>query len=374
MSAPRTYLDHNASSPLRPEARAAMLDALEASGNPSSVHAEGRAARAIVEDARETVARLAGARAGDVMFTSGGTEAANTVIRSGFDAIAFAGIEHDCVRQAALATGARIVELPVDADGLIEGEAIDRLDAATGRMLVCLQYANNETGVIQPVAQLAARAKAKGAHVLVDAVQAAGKIEIEVKALSADAVILSAHKLGGPKGAGAIVTTGGWTPAPLVRGGGQERGRRAGTENVAGIAGFGAVARVALRDLDDMSRIASLRDRLVDGARGLTPDAVLVAEGAPRLANTALLAWPEAKAETLVMALDLEGAAVSAGAACSSGKVGNSATLAAMGLPATIRDSAIRVSLGWTTTDEDIERFLAAWAAVTARMEKRRVA
>lgn len=374
MSAPRTYLDHNASSALRPEARAAMLAAFETSGNPSSVHAEGRAARAIIEEAREDVARLAGARAADVIFTSGGTEAVNTVIRSGFDAIAFAGIEHDCVRQAALATGARIVELPVDADGLIEGEAIDRLDAATGRMLVCLQYANNETGVIQPVAELAARAMAKGAHVLVDAVQAAGKIEIEIRALSADAVILSAHKLGGPKGAGAIVTSGAWTPSPLIRGGGQERGRRAGTENVAAIAGFGAAARTALRDLGDMKRIAGLRDRLVDGTRDLTPSALLIAEHAPRLANTALIAWPDAKAETLVMALDLEGIAISAGAACSSGKVGKSATLVAMGLAPAIRDSAIRVSLGWSTTDEDIERFLAAWAAVTARMEKRRVA
>jgi cysteine desulfurase len=355
-----------------------MLAVLDAAGNPSSVHGEGRRARAIVEESREAVARLVCARPEDVVFTSGGSEAANAVIRSGFDVIAFAGIEHDCVRQAALATGARIVELPVSADGVIEAGGLDRalahLDAAGSQILVSLQLANNETGVIQAVGDLAHRAKARGAVVLTDAVQAAGRMTIDVRRLGADAVVLSAHKLGGPKGVGAIVTPGPWAVTPLVRGGGQERGRRAGTENVAGIASFGAAARAAVRDLDRTTGMARMRDRMVKDARRATPDVILIAEGVERLPNTALIAWPEAKAETLVMALDLEGIAVSAGSACSSGKVGKSATLEAMRVPMAIRDSAIRVSLGWSTTEDDIECFLAAWQRVTERMERRRVA
>jgi cysteine desulfurase len=377
MIRPRTYLDHNASAPLRSEARQAMLAALEAVGNPSSVHAEGRAARAIVEEAREDVARLVAARPEHVVFTSGGSEAVTTVIRSGFDGIASAGVEHDCVRHAALATGARLAELPVSADGLIDIDGLERgLDSLDARnpKLVCLQLANNETGVLQPVGVLAARAKARGAIVLSDAVQAAGKVPIDSAHLGADAITLSAHKLGGPKGVGAIVTTGAWTPAPLMRGGGQERGRRAGTENVAGIAGFGAACRVALAELDRMPRIGCMRDRLIACVRAATPEVVVIAERAPRLPGTALMAWPGVKAETLVMALDLEGIAVSAGAACSSGKVGRSATLAAMQMPHDVADAAVRVSLGWSSSEDDIERFRAAWARVTERMVKRRVA
>lgn len=378
MSDLRAYLDHNASSPLRPEARAAMLAALEASGNPSSVHAEGRAARAIVEAARVQVATLVGALPENVVFTSGGTESINTVLAQGHDLVAIAGIEHDSVRQAARSHGARIAELPVSVDGLIDPDGLDRAldgnDRGRGRVLVALQLANNETGVVQDAARLAERARSRGAQVLVDAVQAAGKLPVDAASLAADAIVLSAHKLGGPKGAGAIVVRNGFAVERLLHGGGQERGQRSGTENVAGIAGFGAAATAALRDLADMPRIEQLRDRLVDGLRQLTPDTILVGASAPRLPNTAMIAWSEAKAETLVMALDLEGVAVSAGAACSSGKVGKSATLEAMGLPPSIRESAIRVSLGWSTTEQDIERFLTAWARVSERLEKRRVA
>lgn len=375
MSGSRTYLDHNASSPLRPEARAAMLAALDVIGNPSSVHSEGRAARAIIEDARETVAALVSASPKNVIFTSGGTEAVNTVVSGGYDHIALAGIEHDCVRQAVRASEASIKTVQITADGLVLPDALRRsLAECHGKTLICIQAANNETGVLQDVTGLAAIADEADAVLMSDVVQAVGKVAVDMSGPGADVIVLSAHKLGGPKGVGAIVVRDGLAVGRLLHGGGQERGRRAGTENVAGIAGFGAAATAALGDAGRMDGIAQMRDRLIDGVRGLTPDARLIGEGASRLANTALMSWPEAQAETLVMALDLEGIAISAGAACSSGKVGASATLAAMGMPPAIRDSAIRVSLGWSTTDEDIERFLTAWAAVTARMEKRRVA
>ncbi|MFO1171891.1 MAG: cysteine desulfurase family protein [Hyphomicrobiaceae bacterium] len=375
MSVSRTYLDHNASSPLRPEARAAMVAALDVVGNPSSVHAEGRRARAIIEAAREQVAALVGAQPKNVVFTSGGTEAVNTIVAGGHDCIAVAGIEHECVRRAADASRALIEDVPVDLDGVIAPKEIARILAeSSGMALVCIQAANNETGVRQDLTTLAEVAHATDALVFSDAVQAAGKVAIDMTGPGPDVIALSAHKLGGPKGVGAIVLREGIALERLLHGGGQEQGRRAGTENVAGIAGFGAAAKAALDEVGCSTGLAQMRDRVVEGVRALTPHVCLIGEGAARLPNTALVAWPQAKAETLVMALDLEGIAVSAGAACSSGKVGRSATLEAMGLAPSIRDSAIRVSLGWSTTEEDIERFLAAWARVSERLEKRRVA
>ena len=377
MTGERTYLDHNASAPLRPEARAAIVAAMDAIGNPSSVHREGRAARALIEDAREHVAALADARAADVTFTSGGSEAANAVVRSGYDVIIFSEIEHDCVREAAVASCARLMPVPVDRNGVVEidrvGEALARVDTNAARVLLCLQSANNETGVIQPVAHAAAMARAAGADVLVDAVQAAGKLPISLADSGAHALAVSAHKLGGPKGVGAVITTPDWRLAPLIRGGGQEKRRRAGTENVPGIVGFGAAARAALENFADMRRITALRDHLEREARAAAPGTEIAGGGAERLGNTSCLLMPGTSAETAVIRFDLAGVAVSSGSACSSGKVGQSHVLAAMGLGARA-GQAIRVSLGWTTTESDVERFLDIWRVIHARQEQRWIA
>ncbi|MEZ5843993.1 MAG: cysteine desulfurase family protein [Hyphomicrobiaceae bacterium] len=364
----RAYLDCNASAPLRPEARAAMVAALDLVGNPSSVHEEGRAARAAVETARERVALLAGVTPADVVFTSGGSEAITAFIRSGYDAVVVAGIEHAAVHEAAAASGAQVIGLAVDPDGLVTADALDAaLEVANPperRVLVCLQLANNETGVIQPVAELARRARAHGASVLCDAVQAAGRLPLDLDALGVDALALSAHKIGGPKGVGALVLKPGLTPRPLVAGGGQERRRRGGTENVAGIAGFGAAAGAAQVGLADMARLAGLRDRCETIARRAVPETVIVARHAPRLANTTCLAIPGRPAEMTVIRLDLAGIAVSSGAACSSGKVGSSRVLAAMGVPREVADGAIRVSFGWHSSETDLEAFSTAWATL----------
>lgn len=368
MTAHRTYLDHNASSPLRPEARERMLSAIEAFGNPSSVHAEGRAARALVETARAEVAALAGAQGASVVFTSGGTEAANTVIHGRWDRIFVSTIEHPAVSGPARALGADLVALPVDGDGVVDLEAAERLLSVAGngpgRSLVAVQMANNETGAIQPVAEIAALARAHGHVVVSDAVQAAGKLAIDLDALGVDALMLSAHKIGGPKGVGALVVRKGASFAPLMMGGGQERGARAGTENVAGIAGFGAAAAAAQRDLTRFAHLSVLRDRLEAGIARVTPSAVVVARSAPRLANTSLLAIPGRRGETLVIALDLEGIAVSAGAACASGKTHRSPVLSAMGYDANLAAASIRVSLGWSSREEDVDAFLEVWERI----------
>jgi cysteine desulfurase len=363
MTLARTYLDHNASAPLRSEARAAMLAALDAAGNPSSVHAEGRAARGLVEAAREEIARLVNAKPSEVVFTSGATEANNWVMTAGWDLICVSGIEHDSVLEPARASGAKLVELAVSKSGIADVGAIGKI-AGSGRALVSLMLANNETGVIQPVAEAAARAREQGLALHVDAVQAPGRIDVDFTGLGADTLALSGHKLGAPRGVGALVIRDGLSLPAFVKGGGQERRRRGGTENVAGIAGFGAVAAAIARERQAAERMAKLRSRLEEGVRRLTPTAVIVGEDAARLANTMCLALPGKAAETLVIKLDLEGVAVSAGAACSSGKVGTSHVLEAMGLPPEITRSAIRVSLGSQTQDEDIAAFLAAWEKV----------
>ena len=376
MNSARTYLDHNATAPLRPEARAAMLAALDVVGNPSSVHAEGRRARAIIEDARESVADLVGVSPAQVVFTSGATEANAWVLRAGWDAVFVAGIEHDSVLAPARSAIPRVIDVPVSDNGEIAVEGVQRAvegDALSGaKRLITLQLANNETGVVQPVAEVAALASAAGIKVHTDAVQAAGRVPVDFAQLGVDTLSLSAHKLGGPKGVGALILRDGFDPAPLVIGGGQERRRRAGTENVPGIAGFGAAAAAAKRDLAGMGRIARLRDRLEREAVAAAPGAVVVGASGQRLANTTCLALPGLAAETLVIRLDLAGVAVSAGAACSSGKVGASSVLAAMGVPTEVARSAIRVSLGWTSTEADVDAFLAAWVSIAGSYGRQR--
>lgn len=365
----RTYLDYNASAPLRQEARAAMLEALALPGNASSVHAEGRRARGIVEAAREHVARLVGSRSENVVFTSGATEANVWAIGAGWQTIVTSGIEHDSVLAPARRSKARLIGVPATADGVaMVQEMAACLDvpstSARGRTLVTLQAANSETGVLQPVEEVARSARARGAVVHTDAVQAAGRVRLDFAALGVDLMSLSAHKIGGPKGVGALILRDGLDIEPLLAGGGQEGRRRAGTENVAAIAGFGAAAQAAARDLGDMPRIAALRESLEACVRRLTPDVVVIGSVAPRLANTSCIAVPGDDARMLLIKLDLAGVAVSAGSACSSGKVGPSHVLSAMGLMPAVASAAIRVSLGHETTERDVERFVEAWRSV----------
>jgi cysteine desulfurase len=364
----RTYLDWNATAPLRAEARSAMLAAADLLGNPSSPHAEGRRAHALIESAREDVAALVGARPAEVIFTSGGTEANNAVLAAPWDRVALAGIEHASVNAAAragLGTGAqRIASIPVGRSGAIDVAVIEAVLGATRAEagLLTLQLANNETGVLQPVAAAAAVARAHGFAVHTDAVQAAGRIGIDVDALGVDYLTLSAHKLGGPTGVGALIVREGRHLPALLVGGGQERRRRAGTENVAGIAGFGAAARAATAEVAAFGRVAALRDRLEAQALALAPEALVIGCREKRVGNTTSLALPGRRAETLVIAFDLAGVAVSAGAACSSGKVGTSGVLEAMGIAEEVARAAIRVSLGWTSAQRDVNRFLTVWA------------
>ncbi len=372
MTTQRTCLDWNATAPLLPEARAAVERALDVYGNPSSVHAEGRRARAIVETAREQVAALVGAKPSEIIFTSGATEACAMVLAAPFAAILLAGIEHDAVlRPAEAATGAHTA-LEVSADGRIDiANLADKLRSAvaahgTGSTLAVLQLANNETGVLQPLTEVTAIAREAGALVFTDAAQAAGRIPVDFAALAVDFMALSAHKLGGPKGIGALVVRDGHDLPALIRGGGQERRRRGGTENIPGIAGFGAAAEVARRAIVERDRIAHLRDRLETGLLDLTPDAHIIGMGAERLPNTTCIALSGLSAETAVIRFDLAGIAVSAGAACSAGKIGASHVLMAMGLDEPTARSAVRISIGPTTTDHDIDRCIAAWREIAA--------
>ena len=359
------YLDYNATAPLRPAAAEAMARAQGLTGNPSSVHSFGRQARAALETAREQVAALACAKPAQVVFTSGGTEANNLALAgSGRARILVSGIEHDFILTAAPTAES----VPVTAEGVVDLAELARLLQTDKRpALVCVMLANNETGVIQPLADVVAIAHRAGALVHCDAVQAAGKLALDFTTLGVDLMSLSAHKFGGPKGAGALFVADAVPFTAQLRGGGQERGRRAGTENVAAIAGFGAAAEAARRDLSHLEAIAAMRDWLERDAGADVPVTRIIGAGAPRLANTSCLALPGVGAETLVMALDLAGVAVSAGSACSSGKVKASHVLKAMGLGAEIAGSAIRVSLGWASTAADVERFLAVWNEFAAR-------
>ncbi len=380
MTTERTYLDWNATAPLLPEARAAVERALDVYGNPSSVHAEGRRARAIVETAREQVAALIGARPSEIVFTSGATETCATVLAAPWAAILVSGIEHDAVLQPAEAASGKRIALGVGADGRVDvADAATKIKTAVGEhgagsILVTLQLANNETGVLQPATDVAAVAHEAGALVFTDAAQAAGRIPVDFAAIGADFVALSAHKLGGPKSVGALVIRDGRELPALIRGGGQERRRRGGTENIPGIAGFGAAAEVARKAISDRSRIAALRDRLEAGLLDLTPDARIVGAGTERLPNTTCIAVPDHAAETLVIRFDLAGIALSAGAACSAGKIGASHVLIAMGLDEATARSAVRISIGPTTTEHDIHRCLAAWREIAAHPRARTAA
>lgn len=371
-----TYLDYNATAPLRPEARAALLAALEAPANPSSVHRFGRAARGIADIARRQVADLVGAEAKRVVFTSGGTEANNLALRlaceaAGVKSLVVAAIEHDSVLRPARHLGLPLIEVAAGPDGVVTAAAVEAaLAVAAAPALVCLMLANNETGAIQPVAAVTRAAHAAGALVLCDAVQAAGKIPVDFSQLGCDFLILSGHKLGGPTGIGALVLRDDWVPAPLLRGGGQEQGMRAGTENLPGIAGFGAAAAAAQQGMYDMKQIGALRDRLQATLLAACPAAPVHGGGADRLPNTLCIGMPGVPAETQVMALDLAGVAVSAGSACSSGKVTPSHVLTAMGLPEQAAREAVRFSLGWASKPEDIERAAAAWMALWQRKAK----
>lgn len=377
MGASRIYLDHNATAPLCAAAREAMLAAMDEGGNASSVHTGGRKARARIEAARGHVAALSGAAAGDVTFTSGGTEANNLIIHSALPragALVVSSVEHPSVLEAARASGREVRLISCDSDGLVRPDALEAvLEAeAEAPALVSVMLANNETGVIQPIAELANIAHARGALFHTDAVQAAGRLPLDMAALGADYLTLSAHKLGGPQGVGAVVTACGAPLAPMLSGGGQERKARAGTENLTGIAGFGAAARQALHSLEDMSHIKGLRDELERQIQALDNQITILGAGAPRLANTALVARPGYWAETIVIALDLGGIAVSAGAACSSGKTGASHVPAAMGLDDETARSCFRVSLGPNNSPEDVENFVHTLATVLQRMKNNR--
>ncbi|MCT7375069.1 cysteine desulfurase family protein [Chelativorans salis] len=378
MAAKRIYLDHNATAPLRPAARREMLDALEAA-NPSSVHAEGRASRQIVEAARRDVAALVGGQAEHVVFTSGATEAAATLLSPhwtigraplGFSSVYVCAADHPCLLGGGRFAPEAVEKVGVDADGLIDLAALERAleghDKTQGLPLVAVHAANNETGVIQPMEEIGRLAKKAGGVVIFDAVQAAGRIPLNISAGYADFFILSSHKIGGPKGAGALVGAGDlMMPAALVKGGGQEKGHRAGTENVAAIAGFGAAARDAVAGLAQTDAVRATRDRLEAIIRDLVPDSVIYAEKAPRLPNTVFFSIPGMKAETAQIAFDLAGIALSAGSACSSGKVGPSHVLQAMGFGSDA--GALRVSIGLETVEEEIVAFGSALEKIILR-------
>lgn len=385
----RTYLDHNATSHVRPEAREALLAALDAIGNGSSVHAEGRAARGTMDAARGRVAALVGASPAGVVFTSSGTEADALALtpdyRRGetplvFDALLVSAVEHAAVLRGHRFAPEQVEVLPVDARGRLRLDGLDaalaRHAAAGRRVLLSLMVANNETGVLQPVAEAARRAHEQGALVHTDAVQAAGRIPLSLSALGVDLMSVSAHKLGGAPGAGALILADpDLRPAPLIGGGAQERGRRAGSENVPAIAAFGAAAERARASVDaDGVRINGLRERLEDALRCEFPELVLLVGDVDRLPNTSCFALPGVPAETTVIALDLAGLAVSAGAACSSGKVAASHVLGAMGVPERIARSAFRLSFGWSSGEEDVDRALGVFRRVLPGLLRRRAA
>ena len=372
----RAYFDWNATAPLRDEAREAVTAALTLTGNASSVHAEGRAARRVVEEARGHVADLTGAEARNVTFTSGATEANMLALTPAIevggrkeprDRLFISAIEHPSVRSGGRFAAAQVEELPVTARGLVDLAALTRLLAKCERPLVSVMLANNETGVIQPIAEIADIVHAASGVLHVDAVQGPGRIACNIAALGADLLSLSSHKLGGPHGAGALIRRGDLhITDSLIKGGGQERGQRAGTENVAAIAGFGAAA-VAAKQMDG-TRMAALREQTEAGIKAAAPQAVFFGADAPRLPNTSLFTVPGLKAETAIIAFDLNGIAVSSGSACSSGKVQASHVLAAMGVEPEPARGAVRISLGWSTTEEDIERLLNAWNTVVSSL------
>ena len=357
-----------------------MDAALAFTGNASSVHAEGRAVRRLIEKAREQVAQLLCADAKNVIFTSGATEANMLALtpmleiagrKEPRDRLFVSAIEHPSVRAGGRFSRESIDTLPVTGNGVVDLAALSLAVKKSARPLVSVMLANNETGVVQPIAQIAEIVHAASGVLHVDAVQGTGKIDCDIAALGADLVSVSSHKLGGPQGAGALVRRGDIHVAePLMKGGGQERGQRAGTENVAAIAGFGAAAAAATRT--DIERVAAMRDRLEQGLRRVTPDVQIFGDRETRLPNTTLFAASGVKAETAIIAFDLNGIAVSSGSACSSGKVQPSEILAAMGVDAALARGAIRASIGNITTEAEIDRFVETWNTVAGSLLKER--
>lgn len=366
------YFDYNASAPVKPAAREAVLRVLEAGGNPSSTHRAGAVARAFLEEARAALAALVNIRPQSIVFTSGGTEANNLAIlgADNLNRIYVSAAEHPSVMEAARARGVDVETIPLEVSGVVDLDwlaAALKADPEPQAALVCVMRANNETGVIQPVEAVAALTRSAGARLLVDAAQAIGKIPVDFEALGADFLTLSAHKFGGPAGAGALILRDGARVTPRNLGGGQELRRRSGTEPLPAIAGMGAAAAVAETDRPKMEAAAALRDRIETAMLEIAPQAVVFGKAAPRLPNTSAIATPGFSSETQVMALDLAGFAVSAGSACSSGKVAPSPGLRAMGAGEDLASSAIRISLGWDTTEDEVDGFIDAWRAAYER-------
>lgn len=380
MAPARLYLDWNATSPLHPAAREAVLRALDLFGNPNSVHREGRVVRAAVESARRQVATLTGADPAHVIFTSGATEAANMALTPDFrmgrtplviSHLYCSAIEHPAVREGGRFSKASMTEVAVTSSGVVDLEALRSLlavhDMSAGLPMVAIMLVNNETGIVQPIKEAAEIVHAHGGLLVVDAVQAAGRLKLDIGDLGADLMIVSSHKIGGPKGAGALVTRGEvLMPRPLIHGGGQEKGHRSGTENSLAVIGFGAAAQAATGDFEERNQTVSrLRDRLEAGMRLAAPDVIIYGADEVRVSNTTFFTLPGLKAETGQIAFDLEGVALSAGSACSSGKVGESHVLTAMGHDPKL--GALRISLGFATTDADIAEAVAAFTKIAAR-------
>lgn len=380
MAPARLYLDWNATSPLHPAAREAVLRALDLFGNPNSVHREGRVVRAAVECARRQVATFTGADPAHVIFTSGATEAANMALTPDFrmgrtplviSHLYCSAIEHPAVREGGRFSKASMTEVAVTSSGVVDLEALRSLlaahDMSAGLPMVAIMLVNNETGIVQPIKEAAEIVHAHGGLLVVDAVQAAGRLKLDIGDLGADLMIVSSHKIGGPKGAGALVTRGEvLMPRPLIHGGGQEKGHRSGTENSLAVIGFGAAAQAATGDFEERNQTVSrLRDRLEAGMRLAAPDVIIYGADEVRVSNTTFFTLPGLKAETGQIAFDLEGVALSAGSACSSGKVGESHVLTAMGHDPKL--GALRISLGFATTDADIAEAVAAFTKIAVR-------
>lgn len=367
------YFDYNATAPALPEVADAVARAMLEGGNPSSVHGAGRRAHTSIQTARRAVAALLGAPAKDIIFTGGGTEANSLGLKGliatqKIERLLVSSTEHPSVLDLAKAVDVDLEFVPVDTNGLVDIKAFESLLEGDRKTLVSIMLANNETGVIQPIKDLAQLAKAAGAFFHTDAVQAAGKIPVDFNDLGVDLLTISAHKFAGPQGVGALVLKAGLEIAPLTHGGGQELGRRSGTENVAGIVGLGVAACVACERLEHGATTAVMRDDLEAALLESAPEAVIIGAGAPRLPNTILIALPDVPADTQVIQMDLAGFAVSSGSACSSGKVSRSHVLDAMKVGDALAGSAMRISLGWQTDEDQIAAFLAAWTTMHDRL------
>lgn len=364
------YLDYNATALVRPQVQAIMAEVLAEGGNPNAVHAYGRRARARIETARAQVADLVGADPTAVVFSSGGTEsnaqAVASALQAGCERLIVSATEHPCVAEAAMASGAAVEVLPVDGNGVIDLDWLAEALARPGRAMVAVHHANNESGVIQPIVEAAALTRAAGGWLHVDAIQTAGKIAVDMRALDADSLTLSAHKLGGPQGVGALVMKAGLAAVRILHGAGQERGLRAGTENTPGIAGFGVAAECAGGELDQAHAHQAWRDAAE--AKVAAAGATIIGGAVARLPNTLFLSVPDWDSPQQLIVLDLQGVAVSAGSACSSGKVKPSKAMVAMGLH-DLATGGVRVSGGWGTVEADWVRFADAW---TAAYEKHR--